>query len=135
MITRIYPSLVERVVNPSSGSSLGHFGYPGSGFRVLRRCSSRRSPALSSCGKHRSRTLIQVCSFAHPLQTALKIDERPKVSGLWEVSTHYILYKQPHYLAMPGKEIEITTSKLNTVCLKYKQFQPECTYELRAYKK
>ena len=49
--------------------------------------------------------------------------------------THFILYKQPHFLAEPGKEIEVTTSKLTTMCLKYRQFQPECAYKLRAYKK
>jgi len=38
-------------------------------------------------------------------------------------------------LAEPGKEIEITTSKLTTMCLKNQQFQPMCAYKLRAYKK
>ena len=44
-------------------------------------------------------------------------------------------YKQPLFLAEPGKEIEITTSKLTTMCLKNQQFQPMCAYKLRAYKK
>ena len=38
-------------------------------------------------------------------------------------------------MAEPGKEIEITTSKLTTMCLKNQQFQPMCAYKLRAYKK
>ena len=50
-------------------------------------------------------------------------------------TTPYFFYKQPLFLAEPGKEIEITTSKLTTMCLKNQQFQPMCAYKLRAYKK
>ena len=49
--------------------------------------------------------------------------------------TPYLFYKQPLFLAEPGKEIEITTSKLTTMCLKNQQFQPMCAYKLRAYKR
>jgi len=51
------------------------------------------------------------------------------------LNTPYFFYKQPIISAEPGKEIEITTSKLTTMCLKNQQFQPMCAYKLRAYKK
>ena len=38
-------------------------------------------------------------------------------------------------MAEPGKEIEIATSKLTTMCLKYWWFQPERAYKAVAYKK
>ena len=38
-------------------------------------------------------------------------------------------------MAEPGKETEITTSKLTAMCLKYWWFQPEHAYKAVAYKK
>jgi len=44
-------------------------------------------------------------------------------------------YKHGLFLAEPGKEIEITTSKLTTICIENKRFQPERAYKPVAYKK
>ena len=38
-------------------------------------------------------------------------------------------------MAEPEKEIEITTSKLIMICLKYEWFQAERAYKAAAYKK
>ena len=40
-----------------------------------------------------------------------------------------------HFGPEPGKEIEITTNKSTTMCLKNREFQPECVYKLGVYKK
>ena len=37
--------------------------------------------------------------------------------------------------AEAGKEIEIATNKSTTMCLKNREFQPECVYKLGVYKK
>ena len=37
----------------------------------------------------------------------------------------YFVYKHALSLAEPGKEKEITTNKLTTMCLKYGRFQPK----------
>ena len=47
----------------------------------------------------------------------------------------YFFYKHGLFLAEPGKEIEIATSKLTTMCLKYWWFQPERAYKAVAFKK
>ena len=49
--------------------------------------------------------------------------------------TLFIFYKQPLFWLKPLKEIEITTNKLTTMCLKYGQFEAQRAYKLRAYKK
>ena len=50
-------------------------------------------------------------------------------------TTLIFFYKHGLFLAEPGKEIEIATSKLTTMCLKYWWFQPERAYKAVAYKK
>ena len=49
-------------------------------------------------------------------------------------NTH-VFYKHTLFWAQPGKEIEITTNKLTTMCLEYEQFEAYHAYKLRAYKK
>ena len=41
-----------------------------------------------------------------------------------DVTTLIFFYKHGLFLTEPGKEIEITTSKLTTMCLKYGQLKP-----------
>ena len=47
----------------------------------------------------------------------------------------FFFHKHGLFLGEPGKEIEIATNKLTTMCLKYWWFQPEHAYKAVAYKK
>ena len=47
----------------------------------------------------------------------------------------FFSYKHALFSAEPGKEIEITTNKITTVCLIFRQFSAWRAYKLRAYKK
>ena len=53
----------------------------------------------------------------------------------WQDTTHVFSYKHALFLAEPGKEIEIATNKITTVCLIFRQFSAWRAYKLRAYKK
>ena len=46
------------------------------------------------------------------LESILRGEEMQLVESYGNIGgTHFIFYKQPHFLAEPGKEIEIATSK------------------------
>ena len=49
--------------------------------------------------------------------------------------THFFFINTPFFGAEAGKEIEIATNKSTTMCLKNREFQPECVYKLGVYKK
>ena len=47
----------------------------------------------------------------------------------------FFFINTPFFGAEAGKEIEIATNKSTTMCLKNREFQPECVYKLGVYKK
>ena len=47
----------------------------------------------------------------------------PALRNLDYSNTLFIFFKQPLFWLKPLKEIEITTNKLTTMCLKYGQFE------------
>ena len=74
---------------------------------------------------HTMTSRMQRISDLHNLQGIIPMKSLPKK---WHWRVHILFfYKQPHFLAEPGK--------LTTMCLKYKQFQPESAYKLPTYKK
>ena len=50
------------------------------------------------------------------------------------MNTHFY-YEHTLFWAEPGKEIEITTNKLTTMCLKYGRFSAWRAFKSRAFKK